>query len=122
MPYPLEALLRPAYELQAAAVSVAGALTILNFPSVFLMTGELAQAASGLFLLHAVWRGWKGINVVLYRRNLRRLKRYALGPAAIPRSTEKLFLGMGFRWDQRHTQRLHEAHLPGNRKYCLPGR
>ncbi|MDB5821395.1 MAG: traD, partial [Herminiimonas sp.] len=33
----------------------------------------------------------------------------------------KLFLGMGFRWDQRHTQRLHDAHLPQHRHYCEPG-
>ena len=97
MPYPLEALLRPAYELRAAAVSIAGAVAILNFPNVFLMTGEMAQAASGLFLLHAAWRGWQVKRVVRYRRNLRRLKRYTLGPEAIPHSTEKLFLGMGFR-------------------------
>lgn len=122
MPYPLEALLRPAYELRAAAVSIAGALAILNFPNVFLMTGEMAQAASGLFLLYAAWRGWQGVNVLRYRRNLRRLKRYVLGPDALPHSTEKLFLGMGFRWRQHHTQRLHEVHLPHNRCYSDLGR
>ena len=122
MPYPLEALLRPAYEMRAAAASIACAVVIMRFPNVFLLTADMAQAATGLLVLHAAWRGWQGLRVVRYRRNLRRLKRYTLGPEAIPHSTEKLFLGMGFRWDQRHTQRLHEAHLPQHRRYCEPGR
>ena len=122
MAYPLEALLRPAYELRAAAVSLAGAAAIVSYPSVFLLTVELAQGFAGLLVVHATWRTWQGLGIVRYRRNLRRLRRYSLGPEAIPYSTEKLFLGMGFRWDQRHTQRLHEAHLPEHRRYCEPGR
>ena len=122
MAYPLEALLRPAYELRAAAVSIACTAVIMNYPNVFLLTADMAQGAAGLLLLHATWRTWQGVRIVRYRRNLRRLKRYTLGPEAIPHSSEKLFLGMGFRWDQRHTQRLHEAHLPEYKRYCEPGR
>lgn len=122
MAYPLEALLRPAYELRAAAVSIACAALVMNFPDVFLMTKHMAQAAAGLLSLHAAWRMRQGLRILRYGRNLRRLKRYSLAPEAIPYSTEKLFLGMGFRWDQRHTQRLNDAHLPKNCRYCEPGR
>src|SRR5450432_4148874 len=122
MAYPLEALLRPAYELRAAAVSITCAAVIMSYPDMFLLTADMAQGATGLLAVHAAWRTWQGVRIVRYRRNLRRLMRYTLGPDAIPHSAEKLFLGMGFRWDQRHTQRLHEAHLPQNRRYCEPGR
>ena len=47
MPYPLEALLRPAYEMRAAAASIACAVVIMRFPNVFLLTAEMAQAATG---------------------------------------------------------------------------
>ena len=122
MAYPLEALLRPAYELRAAAVTIACAAVVLRVPQLFLLTAELARAAAGVLALHAAWRIWHGLKILRYRRNLRRLKRYILAPQAIPHSVEKLFLGVGFRWDQRHTQRLHEAHLPQHRRYCEPGR
>jgi conjugative coupling factor TraD (TOL family) len=39
----------------------------------------------------------------------------------IPWSEDRLFLGKGFRWDQRHTQRLHEARLPLNQDLLEPG-
>ena len=122
MAYPLEALLRPAYELRASAASIASAALVTNFPDVFLLTGDMARAAAGLLLVHAAWRAGQGLRILRYRRNLRRLTHYTLAPEAIPYSTEKLFLGMGFRWDQRHTQRLNDAHLPENRRYCEPSR
>ena len=53
MAYPLEALLRPAYELRAAAVSIACAAVIMSYPNVFLLTADMAQGAAGLLVLHA---------------------------------------------------------------------
>ena len=122
MPYPLEALLRPPYEFHAAAVSLTCALLVMCCPNQFLMTGPLAPATAGLFSMHAAWRTGQGLQILRYRRSLRRLKRYTLAPERIPYSIEKLFLGMGFRWDQRHAQRLHDAHLPQNRRYCETGK
>ena len=122
MVYPLEALLRPAYELRAATASAAGAVAIMSFPEVFMMSAEMARAASGLLLFHAAWRGWQGLKVLRYRRNLGRLKCYALSPYDLRHSTDKLFLGLGFKWERHHTQRLYEAHLPQNRRYSEPGR
>jgi len=121
MSYPIEALLRPAYELRAAPVSLAGAALVVNWPHVFLMSPDLAQAAAATLVAHAAWRTWQGVKVIRYRRNLRRLKRYSVAPHAIPHSNKKLFLGMGFRWDQRHTQRLRDAHLPQHRRYTEHG-
>ena len=42
MAYPLESLLRPAYELRAAAVSALAAAGVMTKPSAFLLTRELA--------------------------------------------------------------------------------
>ena len=39
----------------------------------------------------------------------------------IPWSAERLFLGKGFHWDQRHTQRLQETRLPAMRDMLQPG-
>ena len=52
------------------------------------------------------------MRILRYRANLRRQRSYVVGSEDIPWSGERLFLGKGFRWDQRHTQRLHEARLP----------
>jgi len=119
--YPLEALLRPAYELSAAAVSLTAAAVVLTFPAVFLLTPALAGGFAGLLAAHATWRGVQGFRILRYRRNLRRQRRYVLTSDRIPWSAEQLFLGRGFRWDQRHTQRLHEARLPEKQPLLEPG-
>ena len=109
MGYPLESLLRPAYELRAAAVSCLGVAAVLTSPSTFLLPPELAWGLAGIFVCHAGWRGYAGLRIVRYRANLRRQRRYVVASEEIPWSAERLFLGKGFHWDQRHTQRLHEA-------------
>ena len=115
MTYPLEALLRPAYELRAAAISSLAAAAVIWSPSAFLLTRELALGFAGAFVCHAVWRGLSGLRIMRYRANLRRQRRYVVASEEIPWSDERLFLGRGFHWDQRHTQRLHEARLPEKR-------
>ena len=121
MAYPLEALLRPAYELRASAVSGLAAAVVVWTPSTFLLTQELAWGLAGAFACHAFWRGLSGLKIVRYRANLRRQRRYVVASEEIPWSEKHLFLGRGFHWDQRHTQRLHEARLPEKRDMLEPG-
>lgn len=121
MGYPLEALLRPAYELRAAAVSCLGAAAVMTSPSTFLLPPELAWGLAGVLVCHAGWRGYAGLGIVRYRANLRRQRRYVVASEEIPWSAERLFLGRGFHWDQRHTQRLHEARLPEKGDMLRPG-
>ncbi len=40
----------------------------------------------------------------------------------IPVSRQRLFLGRGFRWTQKHTQRLQDTLRPEVAKYLQPGR
>jgi len=119
--YPLEGWLRPAYELRAAAVSLLAAGAVIASPASFLLTPHLAWACAAGLLGHGAWRTYQGLRIVRYRRNLRRLRRYVITSEAIPGSDARLFLGMGFRWDQRHTQRLSEARLPDNQPLLEPG-
>lgn len=121
MSYPLEGLLRPAYELRAATASLLAAIVVIVRPATFLLTPELAWTCAALLMCHGAWRAWQGLRIVHYRRNLRRLRRYVVTAADIPCSEERLFLGRGFRWDQRHTQRLSEARLPENQHLLEPG-
>ena len=121
MAYPLEALLRPAYELRAAAASMLGATAVIATPDTFLLMPPLNWCVVGVFAVHALWRGRAGLAIVRYRANLRRQRRYIVRAEEIPCSAEQLFLGRGFRWDQRHTQRLYEARLPENRDLLLRG-
>ncbi|HSH30925.1 MAG TPA: type IV conjugative transfer system coupling protein TraD [Thiohalobacter sp.] len=110
--YPIEALLRPPVELYSAAVATASAGLCLAAPWALFMTPGVGYGAATLFAALAAWRGHEGLRVVRYQRRMRRLPRYRLPATRIPWSPTKLFLGRGFRWRQKHTQRLHDTLAP----------
>jgi conjugative coupling factor TraD (TOL family) len=118
---PIEALLRPPMELWSAAVALLAASVAVIAPWAFLMPPEVAWAGAFLLALVAWVRGRQAWRVLRYRRNMRRLPRYRLAARRIPLSRHRLFLGRGFRWAQRHTQRLRDARRPEVRRYVEPG-
>ena len=121
MSYPLEAKLRPAYELRSAVVAAVCGGAISLSPTTFALPHMVAWTLGATFVLLAALRAAQGCQVVSYRWNLRRQRRYVLSSEEIPWSEDRLFIGRGFRWDQRHTQRLHEARLPLNQALLRPG-
>jgi conjugative coupling factor TraD (SXT/TOL subfamily) len=114
MAYPLEALLRPAHELRASTVSALAAAWVLWDPGLFLLVRPWDWLLAGALIGHTAWRGAAGVRNLRYRANLRRQRRYEVTSTEIPWSAQRLFLGRGFQWDQRHTQRLFEARRPEN--------
>lgn len=120
--YPLEALLRPPVELWSAlAASATGTIALLAPWALMMPPGLAHGVAIGLFTL-AGWRGRQGWRVLRYQRHLRRLPDYQIRAAKIPVSRNKLFLGRGFRWTQRHTQRLRDTLRPEAACYVEPSR
>ena len=87
-----------------------------------MMTPSVAQATAVGFFGLALVRFRAGLRVVRYQRNLRRLPHYELPATNIPISTTRLFLGRGFQWTQRHTQRLRDTLRPEVHRYLGPGR
>ncbi|CDH06816.1 putative plasmid transfer protein [Xenorhabdus bovienii str. oregonense] len=77
---------------------------------------------AGGFAVLAMIRTWQGIQVIRYRRNLRRLPRYQMSTKQIPVSHRQLFLGRGFRWQQKHTQRLQDTCRPEVERFVQPAR
>lgn len=114
--------LRPPYEFLPAAVAalVAGSL-LLNPGAYFPVHPILACIVAALLAGWALCRFLQGAAVIRYRVELRRLPRYCLSSHQIPTSKQRLFLGRGFRWTQRHTQRLVEARQPEARRYLEHG-
>lgn len=110
--------LRPVYEFVPASVAIVGALGLLFYPwAFFAIMPVLAWIAAGFLTCWSVCRFLQGAAVLRYQNRLRQLPRYRLSSRQIPTSTQKLFVGLGFRWTQRHTQRLVEARHPDARRY-----
>ena len=120
-PHPVEALLRPPVELWSALVAAATGLMALLAPWALMMPPGIAYAAAAILFALAAMRTHQALRVLRYQRSMRRLPRYRLPAARIPMSRHKLFLGRGFRWTQRHTQRLRDTLRPEVQRYVQPG-
>jgi len=115
--------LRPVVEFLPGAVFITGAAMLYAAPATFFpILPRLAEVTAWGFVGLGGWRLWQGWCVCRYQGYLRRLPRYVLNADKIPVSWHKLFLGRGFRWDQRHTQRLVESRHPQAQRYLGPGR
>ena len=120
--HPIEALLRPPVELWSALVAFAAAAIALLAPWALMMPPGVASSAGAVLALIGLVRGRQAWRVIRYQRNMRRLPTYTVRASQIPVSRRKLFLGRGFRWTQKHTQRLRDTIRPEVQHYVQPGR
>lgn len=118
--YVVEALLRPAVELNTAVAAGVAAYVCVAAPWVVALAPSVSYVTAGGFAVLSAVRLRQGMKVLRYRRNLRRLPRYAMASRDIPVSHRRLFLGKGFRWTQKHTQRLQDTLRPEVESYVQP--
>lgn len=118
--YTIESLLRPAVELYTVCVCVAAALLCIFAPWAVALTPLFGMVAGTGFLGLGFVRLKQALVVLRYRRNIRRLPHYTMTSKDMPVSNERLFIGKGFRWTQKHTQRLMETYLPKYAEYVEP--
>ncbi|MES2353157.1 MAG: type IV conjugative transfer system coupling protein TraD [Pseudomonadota bacterium] len=115
MKYPIENLLRRPVELFSAGTSAMSAawllVTAAHQTDDALLTLPIAITAAAALTLHATWRAFQGFRLLRYQRRLRRPPYYALAADEIPVSRNYLFLGRGFEWEPKHTQRLMALRL-----------
>ncbi|MJZ42553.1 conjugative coupling factor TraD, PFGI-1 class [Salmonella enterica subsp. enterica] len=118
--YVMEALLRPAVELYSAAASGAAAFVLVVAPWSMALAPQVSYVTAAGFAVLATVRTRQGLRILRYRRHLRRLPRYQMSSTAIPVSNHFLFLGKGFLWEQKHTQRLLETRRPEVAPFLKP--
>ena len=81
--------------------------------------GYVSAAALGLY---GCWWIARGARIVGYQKNVRRRRRWTMRARKVPVSRDCLFIGRGFRWGERHTQRLHDCRRTKFRRFVEPGR
>jgi conjugative coupling factor TraD (TOL family) len=119
--HPIEALLRPPVELWSTLVAFATAGIAILAPWALMMPPGVAYGAGAVLGLIGLIRGRQAWRVLRYQGNMRRLPIYKVYSRKIPLSRRKLFLGRGFRWTQKHTQRLRDTIRPEVQRYVQPG-
>ena len=118
----IDALLRPPIELWSSAVALLSAAVAVTAPWALLLPTQLAWGFSVALLMFAGIRTRQAWRVIRYQRRLKHLPAYRLARQRIPVSDHKLFLGFGFAWTQRHTQRLRDTLRPEVQHYVQANR
>ncbi|ERI54489.1 conjugal transfer protein TraG [Pseudomonas sp. EGD-AK9] len=119
-PHAIEVLLRPAVELYTVAVCAIAALLSLVAPWSLALSPSIGLGSALAFLAFGAIRLRDALVILRYRRNIRRLPRYVMTSRDVPVSQQRLFIGRGFRWEQRHTHRLTQTLRPEFRRYVEP--
>lgn len=110
--HPLESLLRPAVEGYTAVVCAGCAIICVGAPWMVALAPSVGYSIALAFAGFGLYRGGQAWRVIRYRRGMKRLPRFSLAARSIPCSKRYLWLGRGFRWEAKHTRRLHESHQP----------
>jgi len=110
--YVLEPLLRPKVEYQSAAVSAACGIVALCAPWALMLPSRLGYATGAIALGFAAVRFRQARGIGKYQHGMKHYKVTYTRLHRIPRSKEVLYLGEGFLWTQKHTQRKLDANRP----------
>lgn len=109
---PLEALLRPPVELSSVLSNTSLGVVAMAAPGVLMMPGGIGYAVGTVCFLRAGCLAHTCVRLVRYQRRLRVLPGYRIDPRRIRCSRDVLFLGRGFEWEAKHTQRRADLDRP----------
>ena len=115
--YPIEALLRPPVEWSSSLGAASLAAMVWRAPDLWMMTPAVADGVVAALSVLAGVRFLQGWRVVRYQRGLRGHRRFRIPSRQLDRIEGGLFLGRGFLWTARHTQRLWDATRAHHRRY-----
>src|SRR3990167_4977178 len=117
---PVEVLLRPAVELYTVAACAGAAFLSLVAPWSLALSTAMGVGSALAFSAYGALRSPAGRVLLRCRRNIRRLPRYVMTSKDVPVSQQRLFIGRGFLWEQKHTHRLMQTYRPEFRRYAEP--
>ena len=117
MKYPVEALLRAPVELWSALVCCTMSFVLVFFGGALLLPRSFTHFAAGVIGILGCYRLVGALYILVYQVCLTHSTAWSLSLANIPKRSGFLFLGRGFRWSYRHTQRLKDTELPESQEY-----
>lgn len=105
----LEALLRPPIELWSTAIAWGIALIAILAPWALMMPAGLGWVVALIAIAFGYRRASQAMYVLRYQHGLKYYKVTKIAPHKIPVGPSDYYLGEGFEWTQRHSQRLRDA-------------
>ena len=112
--YQKEVLLRPAVEFYAATVAFVSGVLCIWTPGFLMIPEAVGLFAGVLAFAIAIYDSQRGYRILKYRRGMNRVRPFVVETKKIPIHDDCLYIGHGFEWKQKHTQRYLDTF---DRKY-----
>ncbi len=103
--YTVENPFRNAVECYSGMTLLSGGLFVLLYPHYFLLAGVYGWVFEALVLLLALYRILQGLRIINFQRRLLTLKMFSMTTLEVPLKKGLQYIGEGFSWEGRHTQR-----------------
>ncbi|MXZ43662.1 MAG: type IV conjugative transfer system coupling protein TraD [Gammaproteobacteria bacterium] len=119
MKFPVEALLRAPVELWSALVCGTMSFALVFFGDSLFLPRSFTHIAAILIGCLGGYRFIGALYILAYHVCLSHSTRWSISFARIPQQKGFIYLGSGFRWTHRHTQRLKDTELPEAQRYLV---
>lgn len=117
MKYPVEALLRAPVELWSALVCCAMSFMFIFFGDHLLLPRSFTYVIAVAIAFLGIYQLIGALYILAYQACLTQSSAWSKSLANIPKRNGFLYLGRGFRWTYRHTQRHKDTELPESQEY-----
>ncbi len=116
----MEGLLRPPVEGWSAATAYGIAGVAVAAPWALMMPQPLGLVTGAIAAAFGTVRAREALHVYRYQRGLKFTKITRVAPHRLPVTREHLYLGEGFEWTQKHTQRKLDTQAKKVQEYVKP--
>ncbi|MGR5347180.1 conjugative transfer system coupling protein TraD [Vibrio mediterranei] len=117
----LDGLLRPIYEYYVAATALVMAFALYHIAPYINVTPVWSYIIIGGMVALAAKRIRQGFRVRRYQKGLNNIDAFRISTDQIPMSSKQTWIGRGFSWTAKHSQRVHEAKKEHLKKYYRLG-
>ncbi len=120
--YTVENPFRNAVECYSGLAIFCGGLLVFLYPHYFLLEGAYLQAFEAFILLFGLRRIFQGVRIINFQRRLLNLKTFLMTTSQVPLKEGMQYVGLGFAWEGRHTQRKCFINEVENEAYQRQGK
>ncbi len=120
--YSVENPFRNAVECWSGTAILSGTLVVWLYPHYFLLFGIYRLLFAVLMGAIGLRRLVQGFRLLAFQRRLKRMRAFSMTTSAVPLINGTQYLGQGFAWEGRHTQRKYFLNEVDNEAFHLPGK
>lgn len=120
--YQYENLLRKPYEYISAAFYMVSAAFLFFMSELLMMPFNVAIGSGIVCVILGIRKFREGYRFTHYQRSLVYIKPFKRSSNSIGTSNYHLWLGLGFSWNQKHAQRMHDLSLAKNAHFTQHGK